>query len=1035
MRHGLFQCLLEFARRIRRPVFALELLCLNLAVSFPVPAWAGFLHANGTKILDGAGQPVLLRGVNLGTWLYFEMGDTGWTPFPGADDYEKLKAIVNHLMEGDTNLTARVFDALWSNYVQPEDISFLRSLNLNSVRVPLQYQLFYDPATRQDLDTGFVYLDRLISWCSTNGIYVIPDLHGVPGGKDYSVAGNVFTSTANRAVYLRVWSRIAAQYATNEWIGGYDVLNEPFNGYGGASIPAGVLSRLYAEAVAAIRLVDTNHMVICEGDRWAIDLSSIQTTGWTDSNLCYSTHYYAEPLPLGTSRKRICVGANVPLWVGEFGCNSTHWINRIIDGFEQPHLLTANGQTATIQASWALWSFKCSSYFYLVENPQTPGWSALKAYWSAPSTFPKPSVKDAYRWFLEYAEASRFTNCLVHREVLDALTRPWTSFSTTNLAYNPTATIPGRIMATDFDMGAQNIAYRDTIYDDEAARGPFGVIWNSGYSGRDEGVDISEITDPGAPFKVGWNDAGEWQRHTVTSTPGNYNLHIRYGAGSSTGQMQVSVNGVNVSGTVNLPSSGAWDVYLTRLISNVAVTASGRATVEIRCLNGGYDLLWIEFVPREAPPPRSTGLTGFSGNGVAALKWLGVEGATGYLLKRANVPGGPYIALGSCATPGLLDTGLTNGITGYYVLAATNQYGTGPESVEAAVAPQANALPSGWLEQDIWSSTWWCLGLPGGTCQTNGAYDVIGSGSDIWGTSDGFHYVYRGVVGDCTLVARVTAVQNTDPWAKAGLMIRETLHENSPNVFMTLTSANGALFSYRLAAGQPSSSNSRSGVSAPQWLKLVRRGNTFTGYVSTDGAGWIQVGSVVVPMSSPVFVGLAVTAHNRTLLNHASFDKVAVAAQAPPPANLRASWSDGLVTLSWCASAGAVTYTVKRSTTEQGPYAVIARGVTGTTFRDLTATNGAPCFYIVTAVNANGESAPSAVLAVGPALRLLVLESETVLTWSAAADSYTLYFSTNLSAPLLWQRSIIVPLLTNGVYVVPLRDLTNQATFYLLQSE
>ncbi len=1014
----------------------LGILLTLVTILLPVPSRAAFLHANGAQIVDGSGRPVLLRGVNLGTWLYFEMGDSGWTPFPGADDYEKLEAIVSDLMEGDTNLSAQVFEALWSNYVQPEDITFLHSLNLNCVRVPLQYQLFYDPASGQDLETGFVYLDRLVAWCSTNGIYVIPDLHGVPGGKDYSVPGNIFTSAANRGTYLQVWSRIACHYATNEWIGGYDLLNEPFNGYGGQPIPSGVLSQLYGEAVAAIRSVDTDHMVICEGDRWAMDLSPIQTTGWTDSNLCYSTHYYAEPLPLGTSRKALCVGANVPLWVGEFGCNSTHWINRIIDGFERPDLLTANGRSATIQASWALWSYKCCSYFYLVENPQTPGWSALKAYWSAPSTFPKPSVNDAYRWFMEYAEATRFTNCLVHREVLDALTRPWTNFSTTNVPYKRGATIPGRMVATDFDMGAENIAYRDTVYDDEAARGPFGVIWNSGYSGRDEGVDISEITDPGTPFKVGWNDAGEWQRHTVTSTPGDYNLHVRYAAGSSTGRMQVWVNGVNVSGTVSLPATGGWDIYLTCIISNVVVTAAGRATVEIRCINGGYDLLWIEFVTRGAPPPRPTGLAGISGNAVATLKWLGAEGATGYQLKRANVPGGPYIPLGSCSAAGFLDPSLTNGTTGYYVVAGTNLNGTGPESAEAVVTPQTNALLSGWLEQDIWSSTWWCLGLPGGTRWTDGAYDVTGSGSDIWGASDGFHYVCRGVVGDCMLITRVTAVQNTDPWAKAGLMVRETLHENSPNVFMSLTSGNGALFSYRLAGGQPSSSNSRSGVTAPQWLKLVRLGNTFTGFVSADGAGWIQVGSVAVPMSSPALAGLAVTAHNRTLLNHACFENVSVTAAAPPPpANLHASWDGRVVTVSWSASGGAVVYTLKRSTNGQGPYAVIATGVSTTSFRDLTATNGAPYYYIVTAVNANGESAPSAVLAVGPVLRLLALESEVVLSWSAAADAYTLYCTTNLSQPVLWQRTTVVPLLTNGAWVVRVRGLTNPTAFYRLQSE
>ena len=170
----------------------------------PAPA-RGHLHADGTRILDGNNQPLILRGVNLGTWLYVEpamMGNPDWSAFPGVDDFEKLNAIVQDLMEGDTNLTAQVLDALRSNFVRPEDIVFLHGLGFNCVRVPFHYRLFYDPGTGQDLNTGFVYLDSLVAWCSTNGIYVIPDMHGVPGGKDYGVAGNVFTDGARRAQRL-----------------------------------------------------------------------------------------------------------------------------------------------------------------------------------------------------------------------------------------------------------------------------------------------------------------------------------------------------------------------------------------------------------------------------------------------------------------------------------------------------------------------------------------------------------------------------------------------------------------------------------------------------------------------------------------------------------------------------------------------------------------------------------------------------------------------------------------------------------------
>jgi aryl-phospho-beta-D-glucosidase BglC (GH1 family) len=956
---------------------------------------------------------------------------------------------VQDVLSGDTNLTALALGAIRSNFVSQADVIFLRTNGFNSLRVPFHYELFYQltnaaanyPTNGYDLNTGFNYFDNLLSWCATNGIYVIPDMHGVPGSKDYSVAGNVYTNASNHALFLHIWQRFAARYATNAWIGGYDLINEPVNNSGGyVMIPGNLLSSTYADAIAAIRAMDTNHMLICEGDWWATALGQINTTGWSDPNVCYSDHRYGDALPFATDRKQVAVGANVPLWMGEFGYNSTHWNNYAITSFESPDALSYNGRTATLSESWCYWSYKTPQLYVLAENPQTEGWNALKNYWNSPGTVARPSVTNAFNWLLGYAQGQVFSNCLVHPEVVDSLARPNASFASQRLPYRSGMTIPGRIMATDYDMGADGVAYSDTVYDDEAGQGPGGTAWNNSWYGRDDGVDTQACEDASTLLKIGWNVAGEWQRYTVSSTPGTYNLNIRYGSGGG-GQLQVLVNGANVSGTVTLPNTGAYTTYSTYTVSNVMVSASGAATVVVDCDTAGYDLLWIEFQPVGAPPLPPGGLQATAGNAAVSLGWVSCSGASGYSIKRGVASGGPYAVVGSSASTGYQDTGLSNGTTYCYVVAATNASGTGAISTECSAVPQSSTLPAGWVSRDVGISRVWSgdagdVGFAGSTSTSGGTYSVSGSGIDIWGTADSFQYAYRAVLGDCTIIARVASVQNSDPWAKAGLTVRETLQFDSANAVAALSAQNGTLLSYRTATSGSSSSVGSTG-SAPCWLKLVRSGNTFTGYQASNTNNWSQIGSATIPMAANVFVGLAVTAHNNLLTNTSTFDNLSVSCQLPPaPASLAATPGSLQVALQWSPVADATTYNLKRSTTNNGPYTIIASGLSDTNYLDGGVASGASYYYVVSADNVNGEGTNSvqASVTLHEPPQLIATPSpsggQLTIAWPGWATNFGLWTATNLAAPVLWS-----PLTNPGTPGDPLTvkvPLDGQSQFFRL---
>ena len=254
------------------------------------------------------------------------------------------------------------------------------------------------PSNGFDINVGFKYLDNLVGWCSSNGIYVILDFHCPPGGpNNLSVVNyggttntntaSVFTSPSNLALCGHIWARIAAHYATNHWIGGWDLLNEPVNtSVSGQQVGSPTLSNTYSNLVKAIRAVDPNHMLLCEGDLYASTLYDVDDTGWKDpnSNLSFSDHDYGSTLPLGTGNRSTAVAANVPDWAGEFGINSTRWYNRIVNGtYVNPTTLTSGGRTATIVQGNCFWAYKSCQYYTVVQNPETPGWNRLKAYWAS----------------------------------------------------------------------------------------------------------------------------------------------------------------------------------------------------------------------------------------------------------------------------------------------------------------------------------------------------------------------------------------------------------------------------------------------------------------------------------------------------------------------------------------------------------------------------------------------------------------------------------------------------------------------------
>ncbi len=186
--------------------------------------------------------------------------------------------------------------------------------------------------------------------------------------------------------------------------------------------------------------------------------------------------------------------------------------------------------------------------------------------------------------------------------------------------------------------------------------------------------------------------------------------------------------------------------------------------------------------------------------------------------------------------------------------------------------PLPGGSTSGWTSGDVGNPV-----AAGATSIANGTFTVTGVGSDIWGRADQFHFVYQLVTGDVEIVARVASLSATDPWAKAGVMIRQSLTAGSPHASILGTAGNGWSAEVRKSSdGLTTDSSGPSGTS-PGWVRLVRAGTVVTASHSYDGSTWSVVSSDTIAMSSSVYVGLVVTSHNSEGAGaYATFQNVAV---------------------------------------------------------------------------------------------------------------------------------------------------------------
>ncbi len=180
-----------------------------------------------------------------------------------------------------------------------------------------------------------------------------------------------------------------------------------------------------------------------------------------------------------------------------------------------------------------------------------------------------------------------------------------------------------------------------------------------------------------------------------------------------------------------------------------------------------------------------------------------------------------------------------------------------------------------WLSTDIGD-----VAISGSFKCINKTFVIEASGGDIWNNTDEFHYAYQYISGDCEMLTKVDSMEANHEWAKAAIMVRETLGGGSKVSMVLLSNKNGATYHNRFEINDSMEGSDRHPeAKAPYWLKLIRKGDAFTYFISDNGIHWKKIGSEKNPMSKNVCIGFAVTSHNNNELAKVIFSNFRLKAE------------------------------------------------------------------------------------------------------------------------------------------------------------
>ncbi len=554
------------------------------------------LKTSGQKIVNDKGENIQLRGLGLGGWMLQEGYMLKTADFAGPQ--YKIKEKIADLI-GENGMQA-FYKAYLKNGITKQDIDFLAKAGFNSIRLPMHYNLYTLPIEKEAvkgkdtwLEEGFKMTDDLLQWCKDNKVYLILDLHAAPGGQgnDANISDNdkskpsLWESEENKRKTIALWKKLADRYKNEPWIGGYDIINEPNINFTGKN-PNGTdemsnapLWKLQKDITAAIREVDQKHIIFIEGNGWGNNYNGLPSI-W-DKNMAFSFHKYWNYNDDATIQFALDLKEkyNIPIWLGETGENSNVWFTELIQLLNKHNI------------GYAFWPMKKIDNIAGITNVKTtPEYEKLLNFWKNGGE--KPSKEYAEKALMQIADNYKFSNVEIKKDVIDAMFRQTTDDSAKPFKNHQ---IPGRVFASEYDLGRIGSAYMDKDFinlwvSDPAKRSE----WNFGQQMRNDGVDIYPCSDKITnQYYVGKTETGEWLQYTIYSkTDKSYTFDIRYAAANDS-KIKIETASGKTLAEVSLLSTGGNESWKTVSVKNINLQ-KGENRIRIIFENDGVNLNYFE---------------------------------------------------------------------------------------------------------------------------------------------------------------------------------------------------------------------------------------------------------------------------------------------------------------------------------------------------------------------------------------------------------------------------------------------------------
>lgn len=379
-----------------------------------------FIRIQGHDLIKPNGEKLFIKGTNLGNWLN-----------PEGYMFAFTKASSAHLINDmfcqmvGPSFTAEFWAKFKDNYITHDDLRFIKETGSNTVRLPFHYKLFTDEdymglTVNQD---GFARIDSLVSWCKAEDLYLILDMHDAPGGQTGDNIDDsygypwLFDCEASQKQYCDIWRKIAERYKDETTILGYELFNEPIAPYfDNVEELNSKLEAVYKMGVAAIREVDTNHIILLGGAQWNGNFEPL-TDSTFDDKIMYTCHRYGgEPTPEAIrSFIEFRDKVNLPMYMGEIGHNTNEWMSTFCKTMIDNNI------------GYTFWPYKKidASSFVGVKTPDN--WDKVCAFSEAPRTTfdeirkARPDQDLIRKAMSDFVENSKFENCIIHQDYIKSL--------------------------------------------------------------------------------------------------------------------------------------------------------------------------------------------------------------------------------------------------------------------------------------------------------------------------------------------------------------------------------------------------------------------------------------------------------------------------------------------------------------------------------------------------------------------------------------------------------------------------------------